>query len=180
MSYGGFISLQPNNIMKVQDVMTCGVQTCQLDTNMAEAAMQMWTGDFGILPVLGFTGHVVGVITDRDICMAAATKHCDIADVPVKMGISGNVYQCSPDTDIHEALKIMREKKVRRLPVITADRGQLVGLLSLNDLALKARQVRSTELTAQDVEDTLSDICDHQPLRMIKSPALGTAPLVPA
>ena len=62
--------------MKVEEVMTRDVQSCYPETNLAEAAMQMWRGDFGVLPVVD-SGKVVGMITDRDICMAAATKHRD-------------------------------------------------------------------------------------------------------
>ena len=65
-------------------------------------------------------GKVVGMITDRDICMAAATKHRDPANIRVKEVISGKMYGCSCDTDIHEALKIMQQKQVRRLPIISA------------------------------------------------------------
>ena len=95
--------------MKVQDVMTDEVQTCSPETNLATVAMQMWRGDFGAMPVVAGR-KVVGMITDRDICMAAATKHRDPANIRVKEVISGQVYGCSCDTDIHEALKIMQQK----------------------------------------------------------------------
>ena len=72
------------------------------------------------------------MITDRDICMAAATKHRDPANIRVKEVISGQVYGCSCDTDIHEALKIMQQKQVRRLPIIrpiiNAEDGRLQGI----------------------------------------------------
>src|SRR6266481_2638161 len=124
--------------MKVQDVMTYDVQSCAPETNLATVAMKMWRGDFGAMPVV--TGRkVVGMITDRDICMAAATKHCDPATIRVEDVTTGEVYGCSPDTDIHEALKIMQQRKVRRLPIINADDGKLAGILSLNDIALKAQ-----------------------------------------
>ncbi|MEW6544882.1 MAG: CBS domain-containing protein [Nitrospirota bacterium] len=60
--------------MKVRDVMTSPVQYCAPETNPAEAATKMWDSDCGILPVVDSTGRVVGLITDRDICMAAATR----------------------------------------------------------------------------------------------------------
>ena len=146
--------------MKVQDAMTYDVQSCQPETNLADAAMRMWRGDFGILPVVA-SGKVVGMITDRDICMAAATKHRDPAKIRVKDVMSGKVYGCSPDTDIHEALKIMQQKQVRRLPIINAEDGRLAGILSLNDLALKAQTAANAELSAQDVEETMRAICAH-------------------
>jgi CBS domain-containing protein len=147
--------------MKVQDIMTYSVQTCSLDSNLAAAAMQMWRGDFGVMPVVA-SGKVVGIITDRDICMAAATKHRDPAKIRVKEVISGKVYGCSPDTDIREALKIMRKRQVRRLPIISAEDRSLCGILSLNDIALKAQDIKGTELSPQDVENTLKAICAHR------------------
>jgi CBS domain-containing protein len=149
--------------MKVQDVMTYNVQSCRPETNLAEAAMEMWRGDFGILPVVTSAGKVVGLISDRDICMAAATKHRDPANIRVKEVISGKVYGCSPDTDVHEALKIMQQKKVRRLPIISAEDGSLRGILSMNDVALRAQAGDRAELSAQDVEETMRAICTHRP-----------------
>lgn len=148
--------------MKVNHVMTYDVDTCRPDTNLSMAAMQMWKGDFGILPVVQDGGKVVGVITDRDICMAAATKHRDPTNIRAKEVISGKVYGCSADTDIREALKIMQQNQVRRLPIISPEDGRLEGILSMNDLALKARGDRKTELSAEDVENTLKAICTHR------------------
>lgn len=154
--------------MKVQDVMTYNVQSCRPETNLAQAAMRMWRGDFGVLPVVVDTGKVIGVITDRDICMAAATKHRDPATIRVREVISGHVYGCSPDTDVHEALKIMQQKQVRRLPIISAEDGRLCGILSMNDIALKAQDKRKTELSAEDVENTVRAICAHRPVSSAK------------
>jgi CBS domain-containing protein len=150
--------------MKVQDVMTYEVQTCRPETNLADAAMRMWRNDCGVLPVIANGEKVVGMITDRDICMAAATKHRDPANIRVKEVISGKVYGCSADTEIHEALKIMQQKQVRRLPIISAEDGKLQGILSMNDVALKTQAGREVELSAEDVEQTLRAICTHRPV----------------
>lgn len=154
--------------MKVQDVMTREVQICRPETNLSAAAMQMWKGDYGILPVVTAAGKVVGMITDRDICMAAATKHRDPATIRVDQVMTGRVYGCSSDTDIHEALKIMREKKVRRLPILSAEDGTLEGILSMNDVALKAEGGVRAELSAEDVEKTMRAICAHRTLPLAK------------
>jgi CBS domain-containing protein len=162
------LSVRKANNMKVQDVMTYDVRTCRPETNLAEAAMQMWRGDCGILPVVVGGEKVVGMITDRDICMAAATKHREPANIRVKEVISGKVYGCSPDTEIHEALKIMQQNQVRRLPIISAEDGRLAGILSMNDVALKAKTERKAELSAEDVENTLRAICTHRPVPRAK------------
>ena len=108
------------------------------------------------------------MITDRDICMAAATKHRDPANIRVKEVISGQVYGCSCDTDIHEALKMMQQKQVRRLPIISAEDGRLQGILSMNDVAMKTQAGREVELSAEDVEQTLRAICTHRPVAQKK------------
>jgi CBS-domain-containing membrane protein len=117
------------------------------------------------------------MITDRDICIAAATKHRDPANIRVKEVISGQVYGCSPDTDIHEALKIMQQKQVRRLPIISAEDGRLAGILSMNDVALKEQGGAKAELSAEDVETTMRGICAHRELPLAKQmePALQMA-----
>ena len=158
--------------MKVEDVMTDEVQSCAPETNLATVAMQMWRGDFGAMPVVAGR-KVVGMITDRDICMAAATKHRDPANIRVKEVISGQVYGCSCDTDILEALKIMQQKQVRRLPIISPEDRRLQGILSMNDLALKATTERKSALSAEDVENTLRAICTHRaaaPTKPLRQP----------
>ncbi len=162
--------------MKVQDVMTYDVHTCRPDTNLGMAAMQMWDGDFGILPVLD-GNRIVGVITDRDICMATAMRECAPVNIRVEEVMSGQVFACSPDTDIQEALKIMRQNKVRRLPIIDAIHHRLIGVLSLNDVALKAKK-GDEELSAQDVEDTLRAICTHRSPKPIATPLQPAPQLV--
>ena len=164
--------------MKVQDVMTYDVHTCRPDTDLAMAAMQMWDGDFGVLPVVDGT-KIVGMITDRDICMATAMKRRDPGTIRVDEVMTKQVFACSPDTDIQEALKIMRKNQVRRLPIIDAIDRRLAGMLSLNDIALKAQTAEDAELSARDVEETMRAICAHRKLRPVAMP-LQPAPQLAA
>jgi CBS-domain-containing membrane protein len=92
--------------------------------------------------------------------------------------VTGEVYGCSPDTDIHEALKIMQQRQVRRLPIINAD-GKIAGILSLNDVALKAQADGKAELSALDVENTLKAICAH-PVFTLTTPFKPAAPQITA
>ena len=83
--------------------------------------------------------------------------------ITVSEVMARRVYSCLPDAEIREALQIMREKQVRRLPVIDA-KGKLCGILSLNDVAIKARDAaKPEELSADDVEKTLEAVCRHRP-----------------
>lgn len=86
--------------MKVKDVMITDAKACGPDTNLAAATELMWSGDCGILPVVDEGGHVMGVITDRDICIAVGTRGWLASDIAVKDAISGNAFACLPDTDM--------------------------------------------------------------------------------
>ncbi len=84
--------------MKVKGVMTSPAQSCSPETNLASAAVQMRESDCGVLPVINREGKVIGMVTDRDICMAAATKHRIASDSTVWETISGSLCTCSPAT----------------------------------------------------------------------------------
>ena len=150
--------------MKVKEVMSTNPKACTLTDNLSAAAGLMWEHDCGILPVVVEEGKVVGLITDRDICMAANMKARQLADIVVADVISGDIYACKPDEDIRSALKTMQEKKVRRLPVIAAD-GKLQGILSMNDVVLKAvepKEKKASELSYGDVVNTYRSICQRR------------------
>ena len=150
--------------MKVKEVMSTNPQACTLTDNLSTAAGLMWEHDCGILPVVVEEGKVVGLITDRDICMAANMKARQLADIVVADVISGDIYACKPDEDIRSALKTMQESKVRRLPVIAAN-GTLQGILSMNDVVLKAdepKEKKASELSYSDVVNTYKSICQHR------------------
>ena len=125
--------------MKVEDVMTRDVEYCTLETNLAAAAMQMWDRDCGVLPVVDEQRKVIGMITDRDICMKAATNHQDIAAIKVEELTSGPIHTCKPEAEIREALQTLQRAFVRRLPVVN-DEGQLEGILSVSDILRHSRE----------------------------------------
>jgi len=150
--------------MKVKEVMSTNPKVCTLGDNLSAAAGLMWDNDCGILPVVAEGGKVVGLITDRDICMAANLKNQRLSNLAVEDVISGDVYACKAEEDIRSALETMQENKVRRLPVIAAD-GTLQGILSMNDVVLKAdepKEKKAPELSYGDVVNTYKSICQHR------------------
>jgi CBS domain-containing protein len=150
--------------MKVKDLMTPNAKACTPTSTLAEAAGAMWDGDCGVLPVVTDGGKVVGLITDRDICMAAALNNRNLSNIAIEDVISGNVFVCGPEEDIHNALQTMQEHKVRRLPVVAED-GTLEGMLSLNDIILKAEPAnnkRTPELSYGDVVKTYKAVSEHR------------------
>ena len=151
--------------MKVQDAMTSEVKSCRPETNLAEAATMMLDCDCGALPVVNSENKVIGMITDRDIAIAVATKARLASQIPVSEVISRKVYSALLDEDIHAALKTMRHEKIRRLPIVNRD-GMLQGILSLNDIALLAEEVKGRhhpELNYEDAMSTIKAICEHRP-----------------
>ena len=150
--------------MKVRDIMIHPVQSCGPETNLAAAAMMMWDGDCGVLPVVNFEGKVIGMITDRDICMAAATRNRPPSEITVFETITGQVHACAPGDDIHGALETMAKHQVRRLPVVDAG-GRLAGMVSMNDLVLRAGERmgrKAPELTHEEVVRALKAIDAHR------------------
>ena len=149
--------------MKVKEVMTTGPKACMPETSLAEAAALMWENDCGVLPVVNVEDRVVGMITDRDICFGATTKNRPPFEVSVGEVITGKVFACDPEDDISEALQTMRRERVRRLPVV-ADGGRLEGILSMNDVVLRAAERadgKAPELTYADVVETYKALCAH-------------------
>jgi CBS domain-containing protein len=149
--------------MKVQDLMKKDVDSCGRNTDLAAAAMIMWRKDCGVVPVVGNEGEAVGMITDRDICMAVATRHLRPEEIAVSEVMSDKVYKVRPGDDIRAALEAMRSERVRRLPVVSPD-GVLQGIISINDIVLAAG--RSTggkrpDILAEDVLEVLKSICEH-------------------
>jgi CBS domain-containing protein len=112
--------------MEVQDVMTSEVKSCRPETNLAEAAALMLEYACGALPVVNHKNKVIGMITDRDIAITAATKARLALEIPVNEVISRKFYSATPDQDINTALKTMRHEKIRRLPIVNRD-GMLQG-----------------------------------------------------
>lgn len=123
--------------MRVEDIMTRDVKCCSTTTNLAEVGACMWENDCGALPVVNAEGKLAGVITDRDVCIALATRNAKASDVCAKDVISGKAYYCVPEDDVRSAMKIMQGEKIRRLPVVD-EQGFMKGILSVDDVVLAA------------------------------------------
>lgn len=121
--------------MKIRELMCSVVHSCGPQDSLATAARPMWEHDCGMLPVVQADGRVVAAITDRDICMAGWTRGRALADLRVADAMSRDVVTCSPDDDVSTAAAKMAQRQVHRLPVVDAA-GKLLGILSLNDLAI--------------------------------------------
>jgi CBS-domain-containing membrane protein len=159
--------------MKIQDIMNRPVESCGPRADLSAAAMIMWRQDCGVVPVVDEQRRVLGVVTDRDVCIAVATRHRRPEELTVSDVMAHRLFTVRPDEDVHVALETMRRERIRRLPVVDADK-RLVGIVSVNDLVLAAKAIPGPvrgELTANEVLETLQAICAHAvPMRVAERP----------
>lgn len=141
--------------MKIRELMAKTVWTCRTHEPMSTVAGLMWEHDIGAVPVLGADGNLAGIVTDRDLCMAAYFTGQPLVNIPVEHAMSKSVFTVSPDQDVAAAEDIMRAKRIRRLPVLEGRK--LVGMISLGDLARAAAQ-RRKEITTDEVDTTFAAI----------------------
>ncbi len=154
--------------MKVGEIMTEKVASVRQEDTLSTAARIMWECDCGALPVLDPAGeHAVGMITDRDICMAVWSKNRAPSSIRVAEVTSRELYACKQDDSLTTAEDLMCSKQIRRIPVLD-ERDKLVGILSLADIAKASQHSNSTGAFARDiapteVATTLGSICSPHP-----------------
>jgi CBS domain-containing protein len=127
--------------MKVEKLMSKDVKSCSPSQSLGDAARLMWERDCGCVPIQE-GDRVIGMITDRDIAMAAYFKAKQIQEIPIAEAMSRELATCRPEDTLESAAEAMKRAQVRRLPVTDAS-GRLVGILSLNDMARALGQNRS-------------------------------------
>lgn len=144
--------------MKVREIMTRTAVFCGPESTLEEATFLMRRHNCGFLPVVGDGGNVIGVITDRDMCIALGARNRKPSDLRVWDVMPHKLFTCMEGDDVHCALKTLRGAKVRRLPVIDRD-GALAGVLSIDDIVLGAREhLLRKDISYSDVENTFKAI----------------------
>lgn len=108
-------------------------KSCTPAHNLADAAQLMWDNDCGFIPVCEADGNLVGVVTDRDICMAAHLRGALIASIPIGSVMTPTPCTVSPETPLSEVLRLMRTHQIKRLPVVQG--GKVAGIIALADIA---------------------------------------------
>jgi len=148
--------------MKVKELMTPDAKAIWLTESLADAAKLMWENDCGVLPIIKDGRKVVGLITDRDVCMASAMRDRNPSAISVEEVMTGQVYAVNAEDNIDQALQLMQQHQIRRLPVINPE-GELQGILSMNDIVLHARPdaAAGDSIEYGDVVKTYQAICQH-------------------
>jgi CBS domain-containing protein len=129
--------------MKVKDAMHKGAEWIGPDTPVPDIAKKMKLLDIGALPV-GENDRLIGMVTDRDITCRAIGNGRDCTKLTARDVMSAGIVFCRDTEDLDDALRIMEQKKVRRLPVIDGKK-RMVGMLSIGDVS----HVASHELTGE-------------------------------
>ena len=132
--------------MKVQDIMKSPVETIASAESTKDAARKMHDLHVGSLPVVD-NGQLVGIITDRDICVRVTATGRDAISTRVKEVMGKAVETCFVDQDINEAEKIMIDHHIRRLLVLDRNNA-IAGFLSVDDLAKSSHELASRVLEA--------------------------------
>jgi CBS domain-containing protein len=132
--------------MKVKDAMHQGAEWVEPQTPIDEIARKMRDLDIGAIPV-GENDRLIGMVTDRDIACRAVANGTDPGKLTARDVMSKGILYCRETEDLEDAMRIMEQKQVRRLPVIN-DRKRMVGMLSLGDIAHAASHELSGEVTA--------------------------------
>jgi CBS domain-containing protein len=144
------------------------VRCCPSGSSLNDAAQIMWERDCGFVPVVDADGstRVVGVVTDRDLCMAAYTRGQSLKEIRVDGVMSRDVQCCHADDSVARAEAVMQAAQVRRLPVVD-QAGQLLGVISLSNIAQEAAREHGSKrirVTDAEVGETLARITQPREL----------------
>jgi CBS domain-containing protein len=137
--------------MKIQEIMTPKVKIARPNESLQCAARAMRSLNVGALPVCDGE-RLVGMVTDRDITVRAVAEGTDPTHAPVSESMTPDVVYCFQDQDAHEVERMMQEKQIRRLPVLDRAK-QLVGIVSLGDLATKTHEPQMVGETLERVSE---------------------------
>lgn len=161
--------------MIVEQCMSKSPRVCTPADTLSSVARLLWEHDLGALPVVDGAGALVGMITDRDVCMAAYTSGLPLHATSVGRHMSRTIFSIGAKADSAKAAELMKSRKVRRIPVV--ENGRLVGMVTLSDLARTAgKNGKLRGLDLAEVGEVLASVCEPR-----VQPAAAEVPvLVPA
>jgi CBS domain-containing protein len=151
----------------VREIMSMNVGVVRHWETLDHAARIMWERDVGCVPVVDEANELVGIVTDRDVCIGAYTQGLRLADIHVGSVCTRTVLRAEPETTLEEAAALMRAHRVRRLPVCDVH-GCVVGMLSLADLAVygmpRTAPSVAEGLSPSSLASTLAAVSEPRPI----------------
>ncbi len=151
--------------MRVKDVMKTDVGFCSAEDNLMKTAEIMRRRDCGAVPIVDEENRIVGMLTDRDICLAVAARNRKASDVKCRELINGGAIVCAADDKLEDALGKMRKHRIERLAAIGAG-GELVGILSIGDVLPAVRRDKKLK---KKVYATLEKFSKPRPIMLRES-----------
>jgi CBS domain-containing protein len=158
--------------MQIKDVMSHPVVTCAADSTLDHAARLMWEFDCGVIPVVDDDGRLAGVVTDRDICMAAYTQGRPLDAIPVSTAMAKQVVAGHGNDSVESIEALMRTSQVRRVPILDGE-DRITGLVSMNDLARLASRAHRPAVDRELVK-TMAAVCEPREHTAVSKPAMVT------
>ncbi|MDQ3220108.1 MAG: CBS domain-containing protein [Acidobacteriota bacterium] len=134
--------------MRCHEIMTSSVKTATRDMTLQKVAMLMREGDMGAIPVVE-DGKLVGIVTDRDIVVRSIAEGKD-ASANIGETMTSEIFSVKPDDFVFEAIRLMGDKQIRRVPVVD-DNGGLAGIIAIADIALEMEDEREIAETLEEI-----------------------------
>ena len=139
--------------MRCSEIMTKNVRTATRDMSLQEVAALMRDGDMGAVPVVD-GGKLIGIVTDRDIVIRVIADGKG-ADASAGEAMTAELFTVTPDDFVFEAVRLMGDKQVRRIPVV-GPAGELAGIIAMADVALEMEDEREIAETLEEISSGAS------------------------
>jgi CBS domain-containing protein len=131
-----------------REIMTRSVKTASREMSLQEVARLMRDGDMGVMPVVE-NDKLIGIVTDRDIVVRALAEGKD-AQTEIGDVMTTEIFSVKPDDFAFEAIRLMGDKQIRRIPVIN-ESGELAGIIAMADIALEMEDEREIAETLEEI-----------------------------
>ena len=141
-------SFSENARRRCHEIMTGNVTTANGEMTLQEVAVLMRDGDCGAMPIVA-DGKLVGIVTDRDIVVRAIAAGRDF-QTPISEAMTTEIFSVKPNDFVFEAIRLMGDKQVRRIPVIN-EQGELAGIIAMADVALEMEDEREIAETLEEI-----------------------------
>ena len=133
--------------MKIRDIMSRQIASLNTDDSVEKAAQLMKAYNVGSIPICA-QNSVVGIVTDRDIALRAVANGEDGSE-PIRDVMTANPIVGTPDMDVDDAVRLMSEKQIRRLPIV--ENNSLVGMVSLGDISIEPKLQDNAEIALKNI-----------------------------
>lgn len=138
--------------MRCSEVMTKGLSCCLPTDTVFAVAQLMKSEDVGSIPIVSDkqTNKLEGIVTDRDLAIKIVAEGRDPKNTPVQEVMTTNVVTCNADDNIDDALNLMEEHQVRRIPIVDGN-GQLAGIIAQADVATRMEEPHKTAEMVEEI-----------------------------